>query len=119
MSLKKLILLLLLPVFLGKLFMVDASAINLLSQGNITFVKPFCKKKKSNSDSTKTYEFEKKVETNNSWVEISSFCTPQFNFNAYSWNFSNSEVISAEDVLFTSRLSYLYLDSHSPPPKFV
>ncbi|MGA8854750.1 MAG: hypothetical protein WB492_11295 [Christiangramia sp.] len=117
MSLKPLISLFLIPLFLGKLFIVDASAINLLSHGTISFVKPYCQKKQSVSDVQYPNDFEHSVNAKNSITKISSFCTPQFNFNVYSWNFSHSEVINVEDILFTSRLSYLYLDSHSPPPK--
>ncbi len=119
LSPKAIISLFLIPLFLGKLFIVDASAINLLSHGSISFVKPYCQKKQAVSDTHNTYDLAQTVDAKNSIIKISSFCTPQFNFNVYSWNFSNSEVINVEDVIFTSRLSYLYLDSHSPPPKSV
>ncbi|MDX1761918.1 MAG: hypothetical protein R3218_07155 [Christiangramia sp.] len=119
MSTKALISLFLIPLFLGKLFIVDASAINLLSHGSISFVKQYCQKKQSASHVHNTYDFEQTVDARDTIIKIGSFCTPQFNFNVFSWSFNNSEVINAEDVLFTSRLSYLYLDSHSPPPKLV
>ncbi|MCG9972162.1 hypothetical protein [Christiangramia crocea] len=119
MSTKTFISILLIPLFLGKLLIVDASLLNILAEDEISFVKPYCQKKQSNSDIKKTYEFKQNLDAKNNITEVSSFCTPQFNFNVFSWNFNISEVINIEDILFSSRLSYLYLDSHSPPPKFV
>ena len=116
MSTKTLIALFLIPLFLGKLLIVDASVMNLLSQGKVTVVKTHCKKKPSGSDS---YDFEQHVDSSNSVIEIGSFCTPQFNFNVFSWSLSVSEDINMEDEQLTSILSYLYLDSHSPPPRLV
>lgn len=115
-STKTLISLFLIPLFIGKLLVVDASVLNLLSQGKVTVVKTNCKKKTSGSDS---YDFEQYVDSKNSVIEIGSFCTPQFNFNVFSWSLSVSEDMNMQDDQLTSRLSYLYLDSHSPPPRLV
>ncbi|WP_037314412.1 hypothetical protein [Salegentibacter sp. Hel_I_6] len=119
MSTKALISLFLIPLFLGKLLIVDASLINLLSKGTISFVNPYCEKKALSSDKEKTYEFVQNVENQNLMVEISSFCTPQFNFNIFSWTPRLSEVFFEKNTIYSSKLSYLYLDSHSPPPKLV
>lgn len=119
MSTKTFISLLLLPIFIGKLFVVDAGVLKILSPVTISYVKPYCKKNQSGSDSIKTYEFEQTVETGNNTIELSSFCTPQFNFNVFLWDFNISEVADIAYVIFTSRLSYLYLDSHSPPPRLI
>ncbi|MCM8570031.1 hypothetical protein NE848_11620 [Gramella jeungdoensis] len=119
MSTKNLISLLLIPLFLGKLFIVDTGLVKIISQGSVSFVKPYCKKKQSTWDSKKTYDFNQSADEGRSVIEISSFCTPQFSFNVFSWDLNISEDISIENIIFTSRLSYLYLDSHSPPPRLV
>ena len=116
MSSKTFISLLLIPLFLGKLFIVDAGVINMVFKDTISIVKPYCKKKQSKSDTKGTHEFEH-VDLKNSVTEFSSFCTPQFNFNVFTLSVNNSEFVNVEDVLFISKLTYLYLDSQSPPPK--
>lgn len=119
MSIKTFLSLILIPIFIGKLFVVDAGLANIISQGSISFVKPYCKKKQSVSDNKKAYEFQQDVDASNNIIKISSFCTPQFNFNVFLWDFNISEDMNVKYVIFTSRLSYLYLDSHSPPPRLV
>ena len=117
MSIKSLIALILIPIFVGKLFIVDAGIFNLFSEGKVTFVKPFCKKKGSSLEKDKTHKFVQDIDKQNTMLEISSFCTPQFNFNVFTWNLNISEVLHRENIIFSSKLSYLYLDSHSPPPR--
>ena len=119
MSIKSLIALILIPIFVGKLFIVDAVIINLFSEGKVTFVKPFCKKKGFNLEKDKPHEFVQDIDNQNTMLEISSFCTPQFNFIVFNWHPNLFEVFPRENSIFSSKLSYLYLDSHSPPPRLV
>lgn len=114
-----LISLFLIPLFLGKLFIVDASVINLLSQGQVSFVKKYCQKDQSGAQLQNTYEFQQDLDARYSITEIGSFCTPQFNFNVFNWSTTTIELITKEDISFTSKLSYLYLDSQSPPPRLM
>ena len=119
MNLKSLVSLTIVILFIGKLFLVDSNAADLLFQGNISFVKPNCSKKQSIKKNTGQFQFHKYLDSDDSNIELSSFCTTQFNFEVYSWELIISEVLHVEEESFTSNLSFRYLDSQSPPPKMV
>ncbi|MCP9200492.1 hypothetical protein MKO06_11265 [Gramella sp. GC03-9] len=104
-------------MFMAKLFLVDASFMQVLSGGEIRIEKAYCKKKTSISENNRAAAFVAETNTNNFSLELLSSCTPQFNFFIAGWDFGYSEPIRATDDLHTSRLSYLYLEKHSPPPK--
>ena len=48
---------------------------------------------------------------------LSGFCTSQFNIEIFCWEATISKLIPPFNEHFTSKLSYLYLDNASPPPR--
>ncbi|TBW26391.1 hypothetical protein [Gramella sp. KN1008] len=118
MNWKSYIAIFLIPLFLGKLLMIDANVISLLNN-EIEVVNPYCKKEKLSKNTKKKPQLEQHVETYNSKFSINSFCTPQLNLLHYTWEPGLTEFINTHHTQLISRLSYLYLDSHSPPPRQV
>ncbi len=119
MRLKSFISLILVFLFMGKLFIVDANAVEVIFQGDISFVKPNCSKKHSIKKSSRPFNLHEHIDSEDSSLQLSSFCTTQFKFDVQSWEPLFSEVLNTKEKIFTSNLSYRYLDSKSPPPKRV
>lgn len=116
---KNLVSLTLIFLFIGKLFIIDANAVEVIFQGDISFVKPHCSKKQKIKGPKGQFQFHQHIDSDDSSIEISSFCTSQFNFDVDSWKPLTSDEFHSKEKLYTSNLSYRYLDSQSPPPKQV
>ncbi|SDR71910.1 hypothetical protein [Gramella sp. MAR_2010_147] len=118
MNLKIYIALFFILLFGGKLLIVDSGVIEILSHDLITVVNPFCKKNSEIVKDKRTVNFQlQENEIKSQQLSIASLCSPQLKLEIF---FSETEfrenIIHAPNV-FTSRLSTIYLDHLSPPPK--
>lgn len=105
-------------VFLAKFVAIDANGLNVIFSGSATtFVNPHCKKGDSIKKSNETASFYKQSNAETQMVILSGNCTTPFQFELYSWETDYLDPISVFNDQFTSRLSYRYLDSISPPPR--
>ncbi|WP_317167418.1 hypothetical protein [Winogradskyella vidalii] len=105
-------------VFLAKFIAIDANALNILFDGNnISFVKPFCKKKNAPKLAGQTMDFSQADSMTSQDILFSGFCTSQFQFELLSWTTHTIKPITVFNDYLTSRLSYRYLESVSPPPR--
>jgi len=105
-------------IFLAKFVAIDANGLSFLFSGSdISFVNPHCKKDKIQKQSKKTADFSQADLSFSQVIALNGFCTSQFQFEMFSWETNCSEPIAFFNEHFTSRLSYLYLDNESPPPR--
>lgn len=103
---------------MAKFLAIDANGLNMLFSGNdITFVKPHCKKKNSVKNLQSTSVFSKVDNTKSQVIDLSGFCTSQFQLELYAWETSTLKPIVVFNEYFTSHLNYRYLDNDSPPPR--
>ncbi len=120
MKTKSYIALVLTFVFLAKFVAVDAQGLNVLFSGNdITFVNPHCEKNNSIKKTTDAVSFSQQDNVEPQMITLDGNCNSQFHFELFSWDIKFSNLIVLSDDHFTSRLSYRYLDSVSPPPRLV
>ena len=107
-------------VFLAKFFAVDAHGLNIVFNGNdMTFVNPFCVKLKTSNESHDPSTFSQQANADIEMITLNGSCMSPFQFELFSWDMHYSNPIAVFDEHFTSRLSYRYLDSVSPPPRLV
>ncbi|WP_230080283.1 hypothetical protein [Winogradskyella marina] len=107
-------------LFIAKFIAIDANGLNLLFGGNdITFVKPFCKKKNAPKLANKTVDISQADVITSQEILLSGFCTTQFQFELFSWISNVSKPITVFNDYLTSKLNYRYLESVSPPPRLV
>lgn len=105
-------------IFLAKFGAIDANGLNIIFSGSDTrFVNPYCKKENSSEKSKDTSNFSPQDHLETQMVILSGNCTTPFQFELYSWDTDYSNPIAVFIEHFTSRLSYRYLDSISPPPR--
>ncbi|WP_031428429.1 hypothetical protein [Flavimarina sp. Hel_I_48] len=103
---------------MAKFAAIDADGLNILFSGSdISFVNPHCKKENPPKQSKKTADFSQTDISASQVIALNGFCTSQFQLELFSWetNFAGPTVVFNEH--FSSRLSYLYLDNASPPPR--
>lgn len=105
---------------MAKFIVIDANGLNILFGGNdITFVKPFCKKKNAPKLTNKTMDLSQADVMTSQEILLSGFCTSQFQFELFSWTSNVSNPITVYNDYLTSKLNYRYLESVSPPPRLV
>ena len=104
-------------MFTANFFAVDANAIKIFSKNEITFTNPYCKKKNTSTENSETQEFSKTDSGTSLMANLNSHCTSQFQFEVFSWENKLLKPITDFNEHFSSRLSYLYFDSTSPPPR--
>lgn len=110
--------LLLVSIFLAKFVAIDADGLNALFSGNdIAFVNQYCKTENFPKQSNKTADYSEADLFASQIIALNGFCTSQFQFEFHAWETSVSEATVIFNEHFTSRLSYLYLDNTSPPPR--
>lgn len=105
-------------IFMAKFVAIDANGMSVLFSGsNISFVKSHCKKKNSAKQTNKTTDFSQADVSTWQVIELSGFCSSQFQFELVSWEANFSEPVAIFNEHLSSRLLYLYLDNASPPPR--
>jgi len=105
-------------IFLAKFVAIDANGLNVLFGGNdITFINPHCKIENPPKQTNKTADFSQADLSTSQMISLSGFCTSQFHMELFSWEIDYSEPIAVFIEHFSSKLSYLYLDNDSPPPR--
>lgn len=120
MKIKSYIALLLTFVFLAKLIAIDADGLSLLySDSNITFVNPYCKKENALNNTSQDLEFSEANVRPSEMFTLNGFCTSQFQLELYSWEMTDLNPFTIYTEYFTSKLSCLYMDNDSPPPRLV
>ena len=105
-------------IFLAKFVAIDANGLNLLFGGSdISFVNPHCKNENPPKLAKKAASFSKAEELAAQVITLNGFCTPQFQLELFTWESTYSEPVAIFSEHFSPRLSYLYLDNASPPPR--
>lgn len=108
----------LMVIFLAKFAAIDANALNIIFSGtSTTFVNPYCKKNASDQKSNASDSFSPHDQLETQVITLSGNCTTPFQFEIFSWEADFSDPIVVFNEHFTSKLSYRYLDSISPPPR--
>ena len=103
---------------MAKFLAIDANGLNVLFSGSdITFVKSHCKKKNSVKNLQSRSAFSQVDNTTSQVVDLSGFCTTQFQLELFTWETNTLKPIAVFNEYFTSHLSYHYLDNDSPPPR--
>lgn len=118
MSIKIHIAILLALVFGGKLLILDSGILDFLDNENLVATRPYCKKKKGLA-SKDTASFEKQANSVDATISIYVFCNPFSKLDVPQLELLQPEGISAGQTLHSDRLSHIYLDQHSPPPRFI
>lgn len=99
---------------------MDADGLNVLFSGSdISFVNSHCKTESPPKQTKKIANFSQADQLASQVIVLSSFCTSQFQFELFSWETDYPEPIAVFNEHFSLRLSYLYLDNASPPPRLV
>ncbi|MCC4229040.1 hypothetical protein [Zunongwangia profunda] len=105
-------------IFMAKFTAIDADGLNLLFSGSdISFVNPHCKKEKPPKQLKKIADFSQVDLSAPQVIALNGFCTSQFQLGLFSWKTILPNPIAVFNEHFSSRLSYLYLDNASPPPR--
>lgn len=105
-------------IFTAKFVTIDADGLNMLFNASpISFVNQHCKTQYDQTQSTQTVDFSQTDPSASETITLNSFCTPQFQFAPISWDIGFFEPIPVFNDHLTSRLSYLYLENSSPPPR--
>lgn len=105
-------------IFLAKFVAVDADGLNAFFSGsNISFANLHCYKKDSPKQTNPAADFSQADELASQIITLNHFCTSQFQIEFYSWETDYPITLAVFNEHFTSRLSYLYLDNVSPPPR--
>lgn len=103
---------------MAKFVAVDANGLNVLFSGNdVSFVKPYCKKKNSSAQTNKTTNFSQVDLATSQVIALNGFCTSQFQFELFTWEIKIPRPVAVFNEYFSSNLSYRYLDNVSPPPR--
>ncbi|MEO5790256.1 MAG: hypothetical protein ACOH2D_06930 [Gelidibacter sp.] len=103
---------------MAKFVAVDAYGLNIIFSGSdITFVNPHCEKKNSIKKTNDTSSFSQQDHIETQMITLDGNCSSKFQFELFAWDAHFSNPISVSDNHFTSRLSFRYLDSVSPPPR--
>ena len=103
---------------MAKFGAIDANGLNIIfSGGDTIFVNPYCKKINPSEKSKDTSNFSQQDQVETQMIILSGNCTTPFQFELYSWETDYLDPISVFNDQFTSRVSYRYLDSISPPPR--
>ena len=117
-KIKSYIAVVLIAIFLAKFAAIDANGLNIIFSGSKTsFVNPFCKKNSSNEKSNESTSFSAQDHVETQVIILSGNCTTPFHFELFSWEADYSDPVVVINEHFTSKLSYRYLDSISPPPR--
>src|SRR5690606_7767135 len=117
-KIKSYIAVVLMVIFLAKFAAIDANALNIIFSGtSTTFVNPYCKKNTSDqkTNGLDSYSSQDQIETQ--IITLSGNCTIPFQSEIFSWEVDFFDPILVFNNHFTSKLSYRYLDSISPPPR--
>lgn len=103
---------------MAKFVAIDANGLNHLFGGSdIAFVNPHCKNDNPPKLTKNTTSFSQADDLTSEVIVLNGFCTSQFKLELFSWEADYSEPITIFNEHFSSRLSYLYLDTTSPPPR--
>lgn len=117
MNSKTIILFFMIPIFIGKLIVLDASFINIISPSEVSFEKVNCMKDQVAKDLKTSLELKKPSKPNNRVILVNGFCNPQLYFSLYTWLLDIVEKTLHLSIKFDDSLSYIFIDSQSPPPK--
>ncbi|WP_223270721.1 hypothetical protein [Subsaximicrobium wynnwilliamsii] len=105
-------------LFLAKFIAIDANGLNALFSGSdITFVNPHCKKEKLANLSEKTANLSQTDQLDSRVINLDGFCSAQFQFELFTWETDCPKPKAVFNEHFSSRLSFLYLENASPPPR--
>ncbi len=105
-------------IFLAKFVAVDADGLNAFFSGsNISFANLHCYKKDSPKQIIPRADFSQADELASQIISLNHYCTSQFQIEFYSWETDFPKTLAVFNEHFISRLSYLYLDNISPPPR--
>ena len=102
---------------MGKLIVLESGLLKFLGNDDLVIVNPYCKKQKQDSAKENTFKFEQEANSQTQVISFKSICNPQIKIDFFIWEPQVPELITTNESLFLSRLTYLYLDNHSPPPK--
>lgn len=105
-------------IFMAKFVAIDANGLNHLFGGSdIAFVNPHCKNDNPPKLVKDIANFSQADDLSSEVIVLNGFCTSQYKLELSSWEADWSEPITIFNAHFSSRLSYRYLDSVSPPPR--
>jgi len=105
-------------LFLAKFFAVDANGLNVLFGGSeISFVNPNCKKENYKKEIKKSADFSKSNYLASEVIDLNIICTSQFQFELFNWETNYPKHTIVFNKHFTSKLTFLYLENSSPPPR--
>jgi len=105
-------------IFLAKFLAIDANGLNVLFNGSeISFVNLHCKKENSPKQTKKTVGISQADQPASQVIDLVGFCTSQFQFELFTWETDYPKRITVFNNHITSRLTYLYLENASPPPR--
>lgn len=104
---------------MAKFIAVDADGLNVVFQDDdVTFVNQmFCETQGNFQQSVKTTDLSQADQLASLVIPLNGFCTSQYQFVLLSWEPDCQEPIATFNAHSSSELSYLYLDSLSPPPR--
>lgn len=104
---------------MAKFIAVDADGLNVVFQDDdITFVNQmFCETEGIFHQSVKTADLSQADQFASLVIPLNGFCTSQYQFVLFPWEANFQEPIATFNAHSSSELSYLYLDSLSPPPQ--
>ncbi|PTX43625.1 hypothetical protein C8P64_2155 [Christiangramia gaetbulicola] len=103
-------------LFLGKLIIVEAHLLNVISEGSITIVNPNCKKKRA-TESKKPSFSGKDTTAHHQIFQIAHLCNSYYNKVPFEWSIAFHTQISLKKLGIISNNYLFYPEQHSPPPK--
>ncbi|WP_251795680.1 MULTISPECIES: hypothetical protein [unclassified Arenibacter] len=107
-------------IFLAKFAAIDANGLNLLFSGSdISFQNPHCKKEKLLKHTKQNVVFSQAALQASQVITLNGFCSTQFQLAPFSWEIVVLKSTTVFNEHLTSKLSYLYIDNDSPPPRLV
>lgn len=104
---------------MAKFIAIDADGLNVVfEKSDVTFLNQmYCGTESDFHQSVKTADFAQADQFASLVIPINGFCTSQYQFILFSWEANFREKIVTFNAHSSSELSYLYLDSLSPPPQ--
>lgn len=105
-------------IFLVKFITVDVKGLNFLVSGtNISFVNAHCKHKNASKQVEKLFDISQDDLSTSKVIALNMLCTSQFTLEFVSWEHSILTPAVFFNEYVSSKLSLLYLDNESPPPR--
>ncbi len=103
---------------MAKFIAIDADGLNVFFSGSdISFVKIHCRKENPPKQSKEIANFLKADLSASRIITLNTLCTSQFQLDLFFWEMDSSASMAVFNVNSTSKLSSLYLDKVSPPPR--